>query len=264
MGCRAWQVTIARHPGGAFTESALDTSEGPLYFAPQLTPTMKKSAFTLIELLVVISIIAILAGIALPVYSKVMERAKATTDANNLKQFGLGIASYLTDNEDQIFSTAATTGGEFWPALLQAKYVTNWKNFQSPFDKRSPGNQATAATIPVSYGVNVNVLTQAAKPGWDGNWSRLASPSQLILMAPVMDPAVLSVPTFTGLGNVAVVLPEPTAGGKLGTHNGRALINALYADSHVAPIRYTPDTDTEAFTNKTAETGLKRWKPLGQ
>ena len=221
---------------------------------------MKKSAFTLIELLVVIAIIAILAGIALPVYSKVLERSKATTDASNLKQLGLGVAAYLADNDDQMFSSSAVSS-KFWPELLQSKYVTNWNVFKSPFDKRPNSNQTDAASIPLSYGVNVNALTQAAKPAWDGNWSRLAAPSNFILMAPVITGPDL---TFTGLAGSALSLPEPTAGvAKLGTHTGRAYINALFADMHVTALRYAPSTDTEAFTNTAGETGLKRWKPLG-
>ena len=248
----------------AFAESALDTMRGALYVAPHFTPTMKKSAFTLIELLVVISIIAILAGIALPVYQKVLEKSHATNDANNLKQLGLGITSYLTDNDDAIFSSTPPSGGKTWPGLLQEKYVTNWKLFQSPFDRRPSGNQASPATMPVSYGVNVNILTHAPKPAWDGNWSRLASPSQLIVMAPFMDLSQTSTPTFRGTGDQAVALPEPAGGTKLGTHNGRAQINALYADGHVSTLRYGPEGAADAFTNTAGETGMNRWKPLGQ
>ena len=61
-----------------------------------------------------------------------------------------------------------------------------------------------------------------------------------------------------------MALPEPSGGNKLGTHNGRSQINALYADSHVATLRYGPENDTDAFVNKAGETGVKRWKPLGQ
>jgi prepilin-type N-terminal cleavage/methylation domain-containing protein len=56
-------------------------------------------AFTLIELLVVISIIAILAGIALPVFSQVQEKGKQTQDLSNAKQVGLACKIFATDND---------------------------------------------------------------------------------------------------------------------------------------------------------------------
>ena len=193
---------------------------------------MKKSAFTLIELLVVISIIAILAGIALPVYGMVMEKSRATNCASNLKQLGLGVAAYLNDNDEQMFKAPPASGTDPWPKVLQSKYVTNWKVFKCPFDKRI---DAAGDAAPVSYGINDNVLTQPGKPGWDGNFSKLVAPSQLILMAPEMT-SVASVPTFApaNTANTSVKLTVPTATTKLGTHNRRAQINALFADSHVA------------------------------
>ncbi|MGI8957014.1 MAG: type II secretion system protein [Chthoniobacterales bacterium] len=62
---------------------------------------MKKptSAFTLIELLVVITIIAILASIALPVFSSVTERANQTKDLSNAKQIGLACKLYAGDHD---------------------------------------------------------------------------------------------------------------------------------------------------------------------
>ena len=56
------------------------------------------SAFTLIELLVVIAIIAILASIALPVFSSVQERGKQTKDLSNGKQIALALKQFATDN----------------------------------------------------------------------------------------------------------------------------------------------------------------------
>lgn len=62
---------------------------------------MKKrlqSAFTLIELLVVITIIAILAGIALPVYSTIQERGQQTKALSQAKQIALALRLYAADN----------------------------------------------------------------------------------------------------------------------------------------------------------------------
>jgi prepilin-type N-terminal cleavage/methylation domain-containing protein len=57
------------------------------------------SAFTLIELLVVIAIIAVLASIALPVFSAVQERGSQTKDLSNAKQIALACKLYAADND---------------------------------------------------------------------------------------------------------------------------------------------------------------------
>ena len=57
----------------------------------------QQSAFTLIELLVVISIIAILAGISLPVFSQVKIRGEQTKALAHAKQIGLACKLYAQD-----------------------------------------------------------------------------------------------------------------------------------------------------------------------
>lgn len=58
------------------------------------------AAFTLIELLVVIAIIAILAAILFPVFAQAREKARQTACLSNMKQIGLGLTMYATDQDE--------------------------------------------------------------------------------------------------------------------------------------------------------------------
>ena len=223
---------------------------------------MKRSAFTLIELLVVISIIAILAGIALPVFGKVQERSRAINCAANLKQIGIGLQAYLNDHNDQMFKKDAQDELS-WPRQLNPKYIPGWKVFRSPFDKvggERPDSEKTPG-VPVSYGINEFCFSDPQSRTPTGNTSQYVSPSQLMLVAPAMEDDTLIKFIGTGESNPKIKKPQPAAGGsaqKKGTHFQRSQINVLYADWHAAAISY------REFASSEDEDGLKRWYPEGE
>ena len=56
-----------------------------------------RTGFTLIELLVVIGIIAVLVAMLLPVLGRTREVARSASCANNLRQIGVALATYVND-----------------------------------------------------------------------------------------------------------------------------------------------------------------------
>jgi prepilin-type N-terminal cleavage/methylation domain-containing protein len=118
------------------------------------------SAFTLIELLIVITIIAVLASIALPAYNGVKERGDQTKDLSNAKQVALALRQFAIDNNgaypakmpgtdySAAPSTQPTTSNDaFWwlfPNYLQSEQIFAISG--SAYTPGSPDNKLDPAT----------------------------------------------------------------------------------------------------------------------
>jgi prepilin-type N-terminal cleavage/methylation domain-containing protein/prepilin-type processing-associated H-X9-DG protein len=211
--------------------------------------------FTLIELLVVITVIAVLASIALPAYTGIQERARGVQDMNNLRQIGLATQMYLNDNDGVFFDKTAP-----WMGQLHPKYLGAWKISQSPFDQRSPSENDS--TAPVSYGLNGNNVAGMAA-------DKVTNQSAFIVFAPAQTSSNTAVAfsgnAASGAPGVTVYKTTSSPGGSSsgatphGTHSGRKRINAVFADWHSENIPWTNFVNDQKTTADPS--GDHRWDP---
>jgi prepilin-type N-terminal cleavage/methylation domain-containing protein len=82
-----------------------------------------REAFTLIELLVVIAIIALLVSILLPALASARDSAKTVVCSSNVRQLGVAIATYGTDNKDGMPGNPLGSGFECLPASTGGAYT---------------------------------------------------------------------------------------------------------------------------------------------
>lgn len=73
----------------------------------------RRTGFTLIELLVVVSIIALLISILLPAVGEVRKKARLSNCINNMKQHGVGLANYVSQNKDRLPHAPQSPGGVY-------------------------------------------------------------------------------------------------------------------------------------------------------
>ncbi len=120
-----------------------------------------RAAFTLIELLVVISIIAILAGLAMPVLTKILMNGRQANALNSARQIGLSLQLCANDNDGDFpqkrnsYGEAINTSNDAFRSLVP-RYLDNEKVFAIAGSKTGPsvdGNVSSAAKI-VSRGEN--------------------------------------------------------------------------------------------------------------
>lgn len=115
----------------------------------------KKQGFTLAELLIVVAIIAVLVGIAIPVFTSQLEKAREATDAANIR-----------DAYAEVMTKAISTGEESTITVSLTQKKNDWQtSFEFPC--KEVGEPKVNGKAVVSYKNGTAVITYDGKNNSD-------------------------------------------------------------------------------------------------
>lgn len=159
--------------------------------------TKRNHAFTLIELLVVITIIAILAGLAVPTYTYVQMLANQARGVNNAKQLIIAMKLFSKDHSSQypdsvsnpLTGSLAQNANDAFRLMIQEKIVTDERIFGCPAGFNPDGSLGqspnygnallpgenhwamTAGQTDTTVGNMPLVFENPASPSWPPLWN---------------------------------------------------------------------------------------------
>jgi len=116
----------------------------------------RRRGFTLIELLVVIAIIAVLIALLLPAVQSAREAARRAQCVNNLKQLGLAIHNYISQNET-------------FPPVVQNGGLAVWSNFGGAYWDPWPLDWTASLLPQMEQQPLYNALNWAFASGFQGD-----------------------------------------------------------------------------------------------
>ncbi len=134
---------------------------------------LSRAGFTLIELLVVIAVIAVLAGLAVPLYQRSVEGGRATVCVSNLRQIGAGLNVYLGEHNMEMptLKSGRSSLEDDVPVIDNTldRYLKNKAVFACPSDdvwaKASGTSYAWNSALNGQSATNLNFLGMVVDAG---------------------------------------------------------------------------------------------------
>jgi prepilin-type processing-associated H-X9-DG protein/prepilin-type N-terminal cleavage/methylation domain-containing protein len=190
-------------------------------------------AFTLVELLVVISIIGLLAGLAVPAINSGLKSAKAGACLSNLHQIGIAALAYAADNSFKL-PPGGTDGENNW-----ARDVYNYCGaadtreskktlFICPGCSKAVKKDAAVGQIPLTYSGHKGLMPQGS--------------STNVLLTSVVRPSEVIL-----AGDGCQLTTDGYAGYTIDTPSIFSMQTARGGVSMDAAIATTPDSDSGAL-----------------
>ena len=212
---------------------------------------MQRAAFSLIELLVVLTVVALLASLLLPAISMVRDGAKRTACAQRMRMIGLGMQTQAQDDEGRLVWAKLKgwpgSNGYFDP-LISGGYVDgadpndSWAAVRGPAFNCPSGRPAQRGDFWYDYAPCVALLGTAEEiPGTPRRTflAELGHASEVGLLFEVIIGSPWWIPCNES--------PADQYSGWTAQH--RATANVVYADGHVATLRYTGPVNGEGLAS---------------